>query len=239
MNYRKVYKILVDNRLANPLKKEVYGEVHHIVPKAEGGSDDTINLVKLTGREHYIAHLLLAKIYDDYKMYAALTYMQCRTPTHKNGREFKFNSRLYEKMRVRLGSKISEMNKGKIPWNKDKKMNEEYCKKASLAHKGIRCSQESYDKMAKTMASLVWITDGNDSRRIRKEDAIPSGWHRGIGSKLKTAVSEGCKGRIPWNKGKKTDDATRKKISESTKTAMQRPDVRERYLTGIKNRKDR
>lgn len=47
------------------------------------------------------------------------------------------------------------------------------------------------------------------------------------------------KGHIPWNKGKKTDAATRKKISESTKVAMQRPDVRERYLTGYKNRKDR
>ena len=47
------------------------------------------------------------------------------------------------------------------------------------------------------------------------------------------------KGHIPWNKGKKTDAATRKKISESTKAAMQRPDVRERYLTGYKNRKDR
>ena len=41
MNYRKVYKMLVDNRLANSLPKEEYGEVHHIVPKAEGGSDDT------------------------------------------------------------------------------------------------------------------------------------------------------------------------------------------------------
>lgn len=47
------------------------------------------------------------------------------------------------------------------------------------------------------------------------------------------------KGHIPWNKGKKTDAETRKKISESTKNAMQRPDVRERYLTGYRNRKDR
>lgn len=237
MDYEKTYNKLI--AAARTQQIDGYYETHHIVPKSEGGSDDTTNLVKLTARQHYIAHLLLAKIYDDVKMYSALTYMQCRTPTHKDGRDFKFNSRLYEKMRIRLGSKISEMNKGKTPWNKGKKMGEEYCKKLSLAHKGIRCSQEAYDKMAKTMSSLVWITDGNDSRRIRKEDAIPPGWHRGIGSKLKVAVSEGCKGRIPWNKGKKTDDATKKKISESTKAAMQRPDVRERYLTGYKNRKDR
>ena len=81
MNYNKVYISLILNRQANPLDEREYGERHHIVPRAEGGSDDASNLVKLTAREHYIAHLLLAKIYDDYAMYSALTYMQCKTKT--------------------------------------------------------------------------------------------------------------------------------------------------------------
>lgn len=81
MNYNKVYISLILNRQANPLDEREYGEWHHIVPRAEGGSDDASNLVKLTAREHYIAHLLLAKIYDDYAMYSALTYMQCKTKT--------------------------------------------------------------------------------------------------------------------------------------------------------------
>ena len=42
-----------------------YTEKHHIIPKCMGGNDDTKNLVKLTFREHYIAHWLLSKIYKD------------------------------------------------------------------------------------------------------------------------------------------------------------------------------
>lgn len=72
---------LILNRQAHPLSENEYGENHHIIPRSEGGSDDASNKVKLTAREHYIAHLLLAKIYDDYAMYSALTYMQCKTKT--------------------------------------------------------------------------------------------------------------------------------------------------------------
>lgn len=42
--------------------KGEYFETHHIVPKSLGGTDDKNNLVNLTAREHYIAHLLLVKI---------------------------------------------------------------------------------------------------------------------------------------------------------------------------------
>lgn len=38
-----------------------YTEVHHILPRALGGSDDDFNLVRLTYREHFVAHWLLTK----------------------------------------------------------------------------------------------------------------------------------------------------------------------------------
>ncbi len=37
-------------------------EIHHIVPRCLGGNDSETNLVRLTSREHYIAHLCLVKI---------------------------------------------------------------------------------------------------------------------------------------------------------------------------------
>lgn len=40
-----------------------YTEKHHIVPKCMGGDNKPRNLVRLTAREHYIAHQLLVKIY--------------------------------------------------------------------------------------------------------------------------------------------------------------------------------
>lgn len=40
-----------------------YTEVHHIVPRSLGGTDTADNLVRLTPREHFLAHWLLFKIH--------------------------------------------------------------------------------------------------------------------------------------------------------------------------------
>ena len=59
MDYKSVYDKLIlkaKNRIISP--KEYY-EKHHIIPKSIGGSDIDNNLVKLTYKEHYIAHKLL------------------------------------------------------------------------------------------------------------------------------------------------------------------------------------
>lgn len=117
MTYSAVYCALIERRRQQPLQDSAYGEVHHIIPKSEGGDDSKENLVRLSAREHYVAHLLLAKIYDDFKMYSALTYMQ--THRHKN-RVFKFNSHLYEKLREEFGRKISTSYKGRHYYNNGK-----------------------------------------------------------------------------------------------------------------------
>lgn len=106
MDYKKTYDALIQNRKDNPLPKDIYGEIHHIIPKSEGGTNDSSNLIRLSAREHYIAHLLLARIYNDFKMYCAVLYMSCKTNTHN--RDYKFNSRLYEKIRKEFAKKISD-----------------------------------------------------------------------------------------------------------------------------------
>lgn len=40
-----------------------YTEVHHIVPRSLGGADTADNLVRLTPREHFLAHWLLFKMH--------------------------------------------------------------------------------------------------------------------------------------------------------------------------------
>lgn len=131
MTYSAQYAAIIERRLATPLSNDEYGEVHHIIPKSEGGGDEAVNLVRLTAREHYVCHLLCAKIYNDAKMYGALIYMQCKTKTHK--RDFKFNSRLYAKMREEFGRKQSS----RIPWNKGKRgiYSKETLKKMGEKHK--------------------------------------------------------------------------------------------------------
>jgi hypothetical protein len=61
MNYENIYDKLIEKALARKL--EDYSELHHIIPKCIGGSNEKYNLVELTPEEHYLAHLLLVKIY--------------------------------------------------------------------------------------------------------------------------------------------------------------------------------
>jgi hypothetical protein len=83
MNYKEIY-----NKLMIKVKKEdrkkssdVYYEAHHIKPKSFGGEGNCRNsshpnIVLLTPKEHYIAHLLLVNIYPDSPaMYKALWNM--------------------------------------------------------------------------------------------------------------------------------------------------------------------
>ena len=61
MNYSEQYNKLIQTRKERILLEGVYYEKHHIIPKSLGGSNCKDNLVHLTPREHYIAHLLLWK----------------------------------------------------------------------------------------------------------------------------------------------------------------------------------
>ena len=107
MTYSAVYCALITKRLQNPIDRDdCYCEKHHIIPKSEGGTDEQDNLVNLTAREHYIAHLLLMKIYNDWKMKHAFTMMAYGNDGQNRGR---VSSRLFEKYKYqgngRLGSK--------------------------------------------------------------------------------------------------------------------------------------
>lgn len=61
--YTTWYNQLIDNARIRQLVG--YCEKHHIQPKSLGGSNDPVNIVKLTAREHYLAHLLLTKMFRD------------------------------------------------------------------------------------------------------------------------------------------------------------------------------
>ncbi len=68
MNYQKIHDSIIDNARKRKLPKEVYTERHHVIPKSMGGDDEKNNIVILTGREHFIIHWLLYKIYKNSQM---------------------------------------------------------------------------------------------------------------------------------------------------------------------------
>ena len=188
MDYKKIYNQLIQKRLTDSLsKKDCYCETHHIIPRSEGGSDDDDNKVNLTAREHYIAHLLLAKIYNDYKMYSAVVFMQCKTKRQK--RDFKFNSHLYEQIRKAFAIKNSEAHKGKPGWNKGIPQSEEAKKKNSEAHKG---KQSPFKGKHHTVNSKVKLSAARKGKKFKP-----------LSDEHKKAISEGNKGRKCANKGKR------------------------------------
>ena len=196
MNYTHIYWSIIHKRLHN--KVDGYVERHHIIPRSEGGPDNNDNIVALTAREHYICHLLLAKIYNDYKMLSAVVFMQAAKERWPS-REFKFNSRLYEAIRKEFAVKVSEHKKGRIPWNKGKKMSPEACKNMSAAQKKYR--QEHPNSISATF-SKYWIgKNRSEVDRKNKSDA----------SKGKP------KNYQVWNKGKSLSEETKLKISNTLK----------------------
>lgn len=92
MNYEKIYNNLISSRNNRSLKLDEYYEKHHIVPKCLGGSDDKSNLIFLTYREHFLAHLLLTKIYPKH---TGINYaLLCMLRKHTHGRVI--TSKVYE-----------------------------------------------------------------------------------------------------------------------------------------------
>ena len=58
--YTKWYMMIV----SHPDKSATYFERHHIIPRSLGGANTKDNLVQLSARQHFVAHLLLTKMVD-------------------------------------------------------------------------------------------------------------------------------------------------------------------------------
>jgi hypothetical protein len=107
------YTALVTNAALRGWTKKTasgYVEIHHIIPRSLGGTDIKTNLVHLTAREHYIAHALLWKMLFvapfHKKMVYALNSMANKVSPSKS-REYKVNSRIFEKLRVQYAEFMS------------------------------------------------------------------------------------------------------------------------------------
>ena len=144
--YQKWYDQLISR--AHNRTIEGYVEKHHIVPRSLGGTNEEGNLVKLTAREHLIAHMLLPKFVENKKpMWNALHMMM-----NTNG--VKVNSRLYAQARIEIsaalkGIKRSPETLAKMSAaRKGRKMSPEFCAKRVAALKGRKRSPETCAKMS-------------------------------------------------------------------------------------------
>ena len=108
MNYIAIYTDLVLKKGRKSIPDDDYYERHHLVPKTMGGTDDADNLVYLTAREHYIAHLLLMKAFPDQSGLAHAVLVMSGKRFFQDSKRFTVPSRLFEAARkASMGSNHS------------------------------------------------------------------------------------------------------------------------------------
>lgn len=104
MDYSRIYDHLINDAKHRALSG--YKEKHHILPRSMGGSNFKSNLVNLTAREHFVAHLLLWRIHKNDCM-AQTVFLMCNL----NG--LRLNSKMYEicKLQSALAKSIAYSGK--------------------------------------------------------------------------------------------------------------------------------
>lgn len=117
MNYSQIYTSLILKAATESRNKSAgYFENHHILPKSLGGTNASKNLVLLTAKEHYIAHMLLVEMYPKgtfewQKMIYAASMFLAKSKYHNR---IQTSSRFYEQIKKAL----SELKTG-IPRTKE------------------------------------------------------------------------------------------------------------------------
>ena len=162
--YSRTYERLVDKARCRVLEEGVYFERHHVIPRSLGGGDDPSNLVNVTAREHFIAHLLLTKCYEGQervKMLHAFGMMS---------RMRNLTSGQYEACRKAISearknaspetlAKMSESQRGEKGFWYGKNHSEETKLKMSVAKKGKRKTSEHAINISKARKGMKFTEE--------------------------------------------------------------------------------
>lgn len=227
MNYQGHYNALIKSRLNLNRKKGDgnYYERHHIIPKSCGGSNKKENLIFLTFREHYIAHLLLIKIYSG-NLKKKMQYALWKMGNDKNKPNRILSSSQYENCRLAIFSvtknrivseetreKISKANKGRKHSEETKQklknriVSKEQREKISKANKGKILSEETKNKISKNNKGKLF---SNETRTKLSE----IGKTKIFSEETKKRISEALKGKNNPNFNKIISEETKEKIKQ-------------------------
>lgn len=182
MNYRVHYDQLINR--AKVRKLTVYGEKHHIVPVCMGGINDSTNIVKLTPEEHFIAHQFLVKMYPDHAGLIHAAHMMGTTRS---------SNKSYGWLRRLHAAETSKESKAR--WE-----NDNYRKRCLERILTIN-NDPSVKQQRSTALKARWsdpLTRAELLNRPSQEGRVFTDEHR-------KNLSAGCIGRVPANKGIKTN----------------------------------
>lgn len=100
---------MIEKRLSHPSER---GERHHILPRCMGGWDGE-NIVKLTAREHFVVHALLARAFPHNEKLSYAFWAMCNQSNKYHERK-RPSSLLYERAREIRAFHISRLLTGRI-----------------------------------------------------------------------------------------------------------------------------
>jgi len=241
MDYQTIYNRIIErNRNTPKVKKQT--EDHHIIPRSFAkidGIDDidgSWNRVNLPLREHFIAHLLLARIWRGHKikgpkMTRAFSYMS------NNG---KYTSKDYKWLNLNYNhseetkQKIGNSNKGKLLGSlldnerkqkikntlKDRKFTSEHRAKISKSLKGRLFSEEHKNNLSESHKGKPRKEHSEETKQKMKEAAKN---RKPVSEETKQKMKKAAKNRKPMSeetKKKLSEIHTGKKKSESHKQAI-------------------
>lgn len=217
--YTKCYFSIIHRAQSRTLDQSVYVEKHHIIPRSLGGSNETSNLVKLTGREHFICHLLLPKmtIGTNRKKMIYAIWMMCRANRDRRS-AYKVTARAYTSIKEVMRNnrpandftpewkeRISIAKKGKPAWNKGRPVPEDQKSRQSATRKSkngtpgfnIRpaCRPEKAKASSDTQKGRKWVffPATNERKPIEPHEVntyLTDGWQLGQGIRKKPITQE-------------------------------------------------
>ena len=165
--YKKWYLRLCENA-KNRAAPATYTEKHHIIPRSFGGSNAEENVVSLTAREHYIAHLCLVKCTEGEfkrKMLLAVRMFVHPIKTNPGYRGMRINGRLFSILREQAKQVSAEQVRERC---KDPK----YIKKLSESQKSYVHSKVSPEGRANLKAASLRRGQNPEYRRKLSEAAL-------------------------------------------------------------------
>lgn len=223
MNYLKIYNQIIDRAKERILEQDVYTEKHHIIPKCIGGTNDFNNIVVLTGREHFICHRLLVKIYPNNKKLIHSFWMMsnCR----KDNRYIP-SSRAYNEAKILHSKAISEHLIGK----KLSKLTKDKISKANL---GKKRTEEQRENISNSLKGKPNGWNGRKHSEKAKQKMTEA--------KIGTKASEETKLKMSASKiGKKHSEEAKQNMSKGMKGITKRKyecDICKKLIGGLNNLK--
>ena len=192
--YTKTYYQIITPTLNRELN--TYKELHHIIPRSLGGTDEKDNLTYLTAREHFICHWLLVKMTEGAarsKMIYALQGMRAQNNSQQRY-ETKITSRVYEHYRIEHARIHSETMKGRPAWNKGKKLEGEELEKQRERTKNRKIDPiKQAEGQQKRIAKVTGQTRTDETKKLMS--LAKKGKSKGPQSEEhRKAISEGGKG---------------------------------------------